>query len=109
MHVRGKAFDYTLVYPDGRSEVILSVPKYDFDWQRDYFFKEPIPVPKGSRLICTAYFDNSWVNRANPDPSADVRWGDQTWEEMMIGWTTYSVDGQTSPPTTAGQDASRLQ
>lgn len=109
MHVRGKAFDYTLVYPDGRSEVILSVPKYDFDWQRDYFFKEPIPVPKGSRLICTAYFDNSWANRANPDPSADVRWGDQTWEEMMIGWTTYSVDGQTSPPTTAGQDASRLQ
>ncbi len=91
MHVRGKNFEYRLVYPDGKSAVLLSVPKYDFNWQTGYNFAEPLKVPKGSRLECTAYFDNSPSRAGNPDSTKEVRWGDQTWEEMMIGWASYSV------------------
>ncbi len=92
MHRRGKAFEYVLFYPDGSSEVLLSVPRYDFNWQRDYYLEEPIKAPAGSRLVCTAVFDNSAANRFNPDPASPVSWGEQTWEEMMIGFTTYSLD-----------------
>jgi hypothetical protein len=92
MHVRGKDFTYTAVYPDGRSEVLLHVPKYDFNWQLTYLPKEPIRLPKGTRLECVAHFDNSARNKYNPDPSKEVRWGDQTWEEMMIGWFSYFRD-----------------
>jgi hypothetical protein len=88
MHVRGKDFTYTVTYPDGRSEIILHVPKYDFDWQLTYELKEPLLLPKGTRLDCVAHFDNSTRNKFNPDPTSEVRWGDQTWEEMMIGWYT---------------------
>ncbi len=91
MHVRGKDFKYTLVFPDGREQVILSVPRYDFGWQLAYELKEPIALPKGTRIDCVAHFDNSPNNRYNPDASKEVRWGDQTWEEMMIGWFTYTV------------------
>jgi hypothetical protein len=97
MHVRGKDFTYTVVYPDGRSEVILHVPKYDFNWQLSYQLKQPMPLPKGSRLDCVAHFDNSSNNRFNPDPTKEVRWGDQTWEEMMIGWFSYTRDAETAP------------
>lgn len=90
MHVRGKAFNYTATYPDGRVEVLLNVPKYDFNWQHSYVPKTPIALPKGTRLDCVAYFDNSEKNKFNPDPTKPVRWGDQTWEEMMIGWYTYT-------------------
>lgn len=90
MHVRGKAFTYTAVYPDGRSEILLNVPQYDFNWQHTYIPKEAIRLPKGTRLDCVAYFDNSPKNKFNPDPTKTVRWGDQTWEEMMIGWFTYT-------------------
>ena len=105
MHFRGKDFEYKMVYPDGRSEIILSVPKYDFNWQGDYVFAHAILAPAGSRLECTAHFDNSAANKANPDPSKEVRWGDQTWEEMMIGWMVYSVDSQRTSvrKTTAAQ------
>jgi mono/diheme cytochrome c family protein len=96
MHVRGKSFEYRIVRPDGSSQILLSVPKYDFNWQGEYVLAEPITVPKGTRLECTAFFDNSKANVANPDPSKDVRWGDQTWEEMMIGWTTFSVEPTTT-------------
>ncbi len=92
MHLRGKDFVYTAVYPDGRSEVILNVPKYDFNWQMLYRFKEPLLLPKGSRLDCVAHFDNSPNNKWNPDASKEVRWGPQTWEEMMIGWFDYVVN-----------------
>ena len=90
MHVRGKAFTYTAVYPDGRAEILLNVPKYDFNWQHTYIPKQPLVLPKGTRLDCVAYFDNSEKNKYNPDPSKVVRWGDQTWEEMMIGWYTFT-------------------
>ncbi|HMV82791.1 MAG TPA: thiol-disulfide isomerase [Blastocatellia bacterium] len=94
MHVRGKDFEYKLVYPDGKEKILLKVPKYDFNWQLTYFVKEPIAVPKGSRIECVAHHDNSANNKFNPDPSITVRWGDQTWEEMMIGWLDYTIDNQ---------------
>ena len=94
MHVRGKDFEYKLVYPDGTSKVVLSVPRYDFNWQLEYVLKEPLAAPKGSRMECVAHFDNSTKNKFNPDPTKLVRWGPQTWEEMMIGWFDYTLDGQ---------------
>jgi hypothetical protein len=94
MHVRGKDFLYRLVYPDGTSKILLSVPRYDFAWQLTYFLKEPVAAPKGSRLEVVAHHDNSAKNKFNPDPTATVRWGDQTWDEMMIGYLDYTVDKQ---------------
>ncbi|MBI1790415.1 MAG: cytochrome c [Acidobacteria bacterium] len=94
MHLRGKDFTYTAVYPDGRSQVVLQVPRYDFNWQLLYRFREPLFLPAGSRLDCVAHFDNSPNNRYNPDPAKEVKWGPQTWEEMMIGWFDYTVDSQ---------------
>ncbi len=91
MHLRGKDFKYTVVYPDGREQVILNVPKYDFNWQLNYEFKSPLELPKGSRIDCVAHFDNSPNNKYNPDPTKAVQWGDQTWEEMMIGWFSYTI------------------
>ncbi len=105
MHVRGKAFTYTAVYPDGRSEVLLNVPKYDFNWQHNYYPAKPVLLPKGTRLDCVAYFDNSTKNKFNPDPSKTVRWGDQTWEEMMIGWYTF-MKADTAKPATASVSSS---
>jgi hypothetical protein len=92
MHLRGKDMTYTAIYPDGRQEVVLHVPKYDFGWQTDYWLAQPMSLPKGSKLHVTAHFDNSPANRFNPDAKTVVRWGDQTWEEMMIGYITYTVD-----------------
>jgi peroxiredoxin len=89
MHLRGKDFEYRVEYPDGRSEIILSVPRYDFAWQMRYVLAEPLRIPAGSKVNCTAHFDNSNNNPNNPDPSITVGWGPQTWDEMMIGWMQY--------------------
>jgi hypothetical protein len=86
MHVRGKSFEYRAVYPDGSTETLLRVPKYDFYWQLDYKLAEPLKLPPGSKIEVTAWFDNSPNNPANPDPKALVSWGEQSWEEMMIGF-----------------------
>lgn len=86
MHLRGKAFRYDLHLPDGTVETLLDIPKYDFNWQNSYVLAEPKFIPRGSKMHCVAHFDNSENNLANPDPHNPVRWGDQTWEEMMIGW-----------------------
>jgi hypothetical protein len=94
MHYRGKDFLYKVIYPDGKTETLLSVPKYDFNWQLEYRLAQPLVLPKGTRIECTAHFDNSANNPYNPDPSKEVRWGDQTWEEMMMGWFFVSVDPQ---------------
>ncbi|MBX7167796.1 MAG: redoxin domain-containing protein [Pirellulales bacterium] len=85
LHLRGKAFRFAARYPDGSEEILLDVPRYDFNWQYNYVFAEPKRLPLGTKLHCTAWYDNSVDNPANPDPAATVRWGDQTWQEMMIG------------------------
>ena len=104
MHFRGKDFRFTVVYPDGRQEVILSVPKYDFNWQLRYNLQSPLPLPKGTRIECVAHFDNSPNNKYNPDPTKAVRWGEQTWEEMMIGFFTYTIPY--APNSTTGDTRS---
>jgi hypothetical protein len=86
MHLRGKSYQIQARYPDGRRESLIDVPRYDFNWQTTYFLKEPKRLPKGTVLECLARFDNSANNRFNPDPSQTVRWGDQSWEEMNIGF-----------------------
>jgi peroxiredoxin/mono/diheme cytochrome c family protein len=95
MHLRGKDFLYEAIYPDGRKETLLSVPQYNFNWQSVYRFATLVPMPKGSRIHCVAHYDNSAKNPNNPDPSKEVYWGDQTWEEMMIGWTDVVFDHKT--------------
>ncbi|MGE0887309.1 MAG: cytochrome c [Blastocatellales bacterium] len=92
MHLRGKDFEIKAIFPDGTSKILLSVPKYDFNWQTYYVPKSPVAIPQGTKIECTAHFDNSSGNKFNPDPSKEVRWGDQTWEEMMIGWLSYYLD-----------------
>ncbi len=85
MHLRGKSFRYEAIWPDGRRETLLDVPRYDFNWQHSYVLAEPRRLPKGTTIHCLAHFDNSADNPANPDPRATVHWGDQSWEEMLIG------------------------
>jgi hypothetical protein len=85
MHLRGKAFEYRAVYPDGKTEILMRVPKYDFFWQLEYKLAEPLTVPPGTRIEVTGWFDNSRNNIHNPDPTATVRFGEQSWEEMMVG------------------------
>jgi len=106
-HLRGKRWEYTATYPDGRSEIILAVPRYDFNWQTDYVFAEPLKLPAGTKIRAVAWYDNSPANRHNPDPKVEVLWGDQTWEEMMFTSFVYSLDGvppgATLPPPTQGR------
>jgi mono/diheme cytochrome c family protein len=90
MHYRGKSFEYIAKYPDGREETLLRVPKFDFNWQTTYILAEPKFLPKGTVMHTIAHFDNSAENPVNPAPDKAVRWGDQTWEEMMIGWMNMS-------------------
>ncbi len=100
MHVRGKDFRYDLIYPDGKTETVLWIPQYDFGWQTTYELPEPKYLPRGTRMHCVAHFDNSEDNLANPDPTAEVGWGEQTWEEMMFGWFEMALADQdlTQPP-----------
>ncbi|MFO0945566.1 MAG: redoxin domain-containing protein [Planctomycetota bacterium] len=92
MHLRGKTFKYELFYPDGSHEILLDVPRFDFYLQNSYVLSRPKPVPKGAMLRCVAHFDNSEDNLGNPDPNATVVWGDQTNNEMMIGYVLMGVD-----------------
>jgi len=101
MHVRGKDMTYPAIYPDGTSEVLLRVPKYDFNFQITYDLAKPKLLPKGTKVEVVAHFDNSPGNKFNPDPTKDVKWGDQTWEEMMIGFWGMVVD---APSATTQQD-----
>lgn len=89
MHLRGKDFKYVAILPSGEEKILLSVPDYDFNWQHSYKFENPVSLPKGTTIRCIAHYDNSSDNPANPDPGEDVKWGDQTWQEMMIGWYSY--------------------
>jgi hypothetical protein len=98
-HVRGREWKVEVTYPDGRTEVVLAVPKYDFNWQTDYVFKEPLKLPKGTSLRTMAWYDNSTRNKSNPDPSVDVHWGEQTWEEMQFTALTMTIDQPATRPT----------
>jgi mono/diheme cytochrome c family protein/peroxiredoxin len=89
MHWRGKSYRYEVIYPDGRRETILNVPRWDFNWQNVYQLQEPLRLPKGAKLHAIAHWDNSANNPYNPDPTATVKFGLQTWEEMMVGWVAY--------------------
>jgi hypothetical protein len=97
MHVRGKAFEYRATYPDGESETLLSVPKYDFNWQLTYYLQQPRVLPKGTILECLARYDNSLNNAYNPDPGKDIYWGDQTWDEMLAGFVDLSMPVTMNP------------
>ncbi len=99
LHMRGKAMEFKAIYPDGRSEVICNVPKYDFNWQLVYYAKKPVAIPKGTRIQVTTLWDNSAKNKFNPDPTKDIRWGDPTYMEMTIGWIDYTVDNQSLKTT----------
>ncbi len=107
MHLRGKAFKYEATYPDGEKEVLLDVPKYDFNWQLKYILDQPKLLPRGTTIKCTAVYDNSEENLSNPDPTRSVGWGDQSWEEMMIGFfDTLPPDHGSSGKSTKKSNAS---
>jgi hypothetical protein len=108
MHVRGKDFEYKATFPDGKSEILLSVPQYDFNWQSTYRLPAPRLLPAGTKIECVAHYDNSANNPANPNPKEEVHWGDQTWEEMMIGYMDYMLadgtQGDSPDPVVPGED-----
>jgi mono/diheme cytochrome c family protein len=89
MHVRGAGFKYEVTFPDGKTETLLDIPRYDFNWQLRYDYKQPRLIPRGSTMKITAIFNNSASNRANPDPTKLVKWGSQTVDEMMLGYLEY--------------------
>ena len=91
MHYRGKSFKYELVTPSGERSLLLHVPNYNFEWQSTYVLSKPIDIPNGSHIECLAVFDNSKHNPFNPDPTVRVTWGEQTWQEMMLGGFEFYV------------------
>jgi len=98
MHLRGSWFTYEALYPDGKKEVLLSVPHYDFKWQHLYRLAQPKRLPAGTRLVCRGAHDNSTLNPDNPDPNKTVHFGDQTFDEMFIGYFNYTD----APPPSSG-------
>jgi hypothetical protein len=107
MHFRGKSMSTESIYPDGHSEVIFRVPGYDFRWQETYFLKNQFVLPKGTKLVTTAYFDNSPNNPLNPDPTKAIRWGEPSNEEMMGFWLAFAdaPANENKPASPAGSGA----
>jgi hypothetical protein len=101
MHLRGKAFEYVATYPTGETHTLLKVPNYDFNWQLTYQLAQPLLLPKGTKLRATAWFDNSPNNKFNPDPKSEVRWGDQSWEEMVAGFVDFVLPADVNPASIA--------
>ncbi|MBM3755171.1 MAG: hypothetical protein FJW38_14460 [Acidobacteria bacterium] len=97
MHLRGKAMEYRLIYPTGESQILLTVPKYDFNWQMTYELAKPVVVPKGTEIEVSAWYDNSPNNKYNPDPTQTVYWGDQSWEEMLAGFADFVIPVDMKP------------
>lgn len=91
MHLRGKDMNIRLEYPTGETETLVSVPHFDFGWQLIYYEDKPLNLPKGTKITLDAHWDNSPNNKYNPDPRATVRWGDQTWDEMIFAWVGVVV------------------
>jgi hypothetical protein len=97
MHVRGKGFEYRATYPSGESEILLSLPAYNFNWQLTYYLLQPKVLPKGTVLECVARYDNSPNNPYNPDPTKEIWWGDQTWDEMLAGFVDLAMPVKMNP------------
>ena len=97
MHLRGKSFEYTIVSPKGERTKLLHVPRYDFNWQLTYTLDKPLRLAKGTKIECVAHYDNSPNNPSNPNPTEEVRYGDQSWEEMMFGFFNIAFDPQIQP------------
>lgn len=89
MHFRGKRMKFTAQYPDGSEELLLSVPAYSFNWQLAHELEEPLRVPAGTKIVATGAFDNSSQNPFNPDPNTEINWGEQSWEEMFMGFYSW--------------------
>ena len=96
MHLRGKGFEYMMVEPNGRATMLLKVNDYDFNWQLTYKLGPPLALKAGTRLTAYGYYDNSANNPRNPDPTAEVHYGEQSWEEMMIGFFDVAIDAHLS-------------
>jgi hypothetical protein len=107
MHLRGKSQTFVLALPDGRQEILLSVPKYDFNWQNIYYFAEPVKIPAGSTLSAVSIWDNSAGNKFNPGPDQKVYWAEQSWDEMYTPYMWYTVDSEDPKLTKAASTASR--
>jgi hypothetical protein len=90
-HLRSKSWRIDLIEPEGAARTVLSVPRFDFNWQLSYTFATPLPIRAGTRMLVNGVFDNSAANRANPDPDAEVRWGNMTTDEMLIASVVYSL------------------
>jgi len=103
MHVRGKDFEVRITYPSGETETVLRVPKYDFNWQINYYLESPKRLPKGTILEVSGHFDNSVHNRYNPDANAEVRYGEQTWEEMLNGFMEVAMEPVADAPPVLGK------
>ena len=103
MHLRGHDMKYTVVYPDGREETLFSVPKYDFNWQVSYENAQPVRVPAGSKIIVSGHMDNSIKNKFNPGPDKEVFWSEQSWDEMFLGFMTFTKDASAAKPAPAVQ------
>ncbi|PYP84998.1 MAG: hypothetical protein DMF61_18260 [Blastocatellia bacterium AA13] len=106
MHLRGKDIKYILQWPDGRRQTLLTVPKFDFNWQLHYELERPLKIPAGSKMIAVAHYDNSLKNRYNPAPQKEVFWSEQSWDEMFIPWFEYTVDSMDLTKTTTPSTAS---
>jgi hypothetical protein len=108
MHLRGKSLKWILTWPDGREDVILDVPEFDFNWQIHYELVEPMHIPAGSKITAVGVYDNSLYNRWNPGPQLEVYWGEQSWDEMYQAFTEYTIDSQDltkmDPATDQDQD-----
>ena len=94
MHLRGKSLRWVVVFPDGREQTILDVPKFDFNWQIEYELEEPFKIPAGSKILGIGKYDNSPKNKWNPAPNLEVYWSEQSWDEMYQPFTEYTVDSQ---------------
>jgi hypothetical protein len=97
MHLRGKDMTWFITYPDGRTQTLLSIPKYDFNWQLFYELQQPLKIPAGSTITNLAHYDNSASNKYNPAPDRPVFWSEQSWDEMYTPSIMYTVDSEDTP------------
>jgi hypothetical protein len=102
MHYRARKYELTVVYPSGEEKTVLRVPNYRFDWQVGYELAQPLDLPKGTKVKTVAYYDNSRANKFNPDPTVNVRYGAQSWDEMHVTFVGILIDAKANPARTFG-------